>query len=123
MSIIEDERVAIASRLPDKTWKRVGHGEDGEAWESMDLRVIWSMAVENDDRLWMHVSVSRSTRLPSYSDMTRVKELFVGIDRVAYTVLAPANKHVNIHPNCLHLWAVIDGDDPLPDFTRGGASI
>lgn len=123
MSIIEDERVAIASRLPDKTWKRVGHGEDGEAWESMDLRVIWSMAVEKDDRLWMHVSVSRPTRLPSYSDMTRVKGLFIGLERVAYTVLAPANDHVNIHSNCLHLWAPMEGEPPLPDFSRGLGTI
>lgn len=121
--MIEAERVAIAERLPAKTWVRVGHGEDGECWQSSDLRVIWSIAAENDDRLWMHVSVSRPTRIPSYSDMTRVKDLFIGPDRVAYTVLAPASQHVNIHPNCLHLWAPLEGDPPLPDFSRGTGSI
>lgn len=111
-------RDAIATRLHRSEWKRLERSEDGEAWRFGELLVIWSIACEADDRLWMHVSVSRPTRLPSYSDMTRVKDLFIGPANVAYTVLAPANEHVNIHSNCLHLWASMEGEPPLPDFTR-----
>ena len=122
-SVVDSTMAAIAARIDTKLWRRREYGDDGEVWQSGELLVIWSVARENDDRFWMHVSVSRPNRLPSYSDMTRVKDLFVGTERAAYTVLASANKHVNIHPNCLHLWAVAEGDDPLPDFSRGMGSI
>lgn len=122
-SALEATRAAIADRLDPRLWTRVEHGDDGEAWRAADLLVIWSIACEDDDRLWLHVSVSRSNRLPSYSDMTRIKALFVGDERAAYTVMPAASKHVNIHPNCLHLWAVAEGEEPMPDFSRGMGSI
>lgn len=122
-SALERTRAAIHGRLDPKLWTMFQDGDDGEAWTCGDVRVIWSVAKELDDRHWLHVSVSRSTRLPSYSDMTRVKDLFIGDDAIAYSVFAPDAQHVNIHQNCLHLWAPLDGDLPLPDFTRGGRSI
>lgn len=105
-------------------WHKLRDGEDGQAWETTDgMRVIWSVAREQDGEVWMHVSISRFDRLPSYGDQVRVKNLFIGIERYAYSVWPPVEKHVNIHERCLHLWSRLTGDPPLPDFTRGGASI
>lgn len=100
------------------------NGGDGQSWQLMGLRVIWSLAIELDARPWLHVSASREARLPSYSDMTLVKRLFVGPRHVAYSVWPSVDDHVNIHANVLHLWAPRDDEPlPLPDFTRGRNTI
>ena len=87
------------------------------------LQVIASQATELDGRVWFHVSMSRRHRMPTYRDMKAVKELFLGKDTMAYQVLPPESKHINLHEYCLHLWALEDGSAVLPDFTRGGAMI
>ncbi len=119
------ERCKIEESLDPHTWRRVNAGGDGDMWATLDnaLKVIWSISIEQDGRLWMHVSVSRPDRLPSYNDMKRVKHLFIGDERNAYSVWAADPAHVNLHSRCLHLWCVLDGADPLPDFSRGGGSI
>lgn len=134
--MLADVLLAEASRIRDvlksyggpSKWRclvdGVGNGGDGQSWQLMGLRVIWSCADELDGRPWLHVSASREVSIPSYSDMTLVKRLFIGPTRYAYSVWADTNKHVSIHPNCLHLWSVLDdGPQPLPDFTHGLGTI
>lgn len=114
---------ALHERLRDTQFHRKQIGLDGEAYAAGDMTVIWSIATELDKRLWLHVSVSRPNRLPSYSDMARVKAHFIGPDATAYSVWLPESLHVNIHPNCLHLWSPLEGDPPLPEFSRGMGTI
>jgi hypothetical protein len=73
------------------------------------------------DRVWLHVSMSRKNKLPTYQDMAEVKELFVGKERKALQIFAEESQHVNIHPYCLHLWCLVEGDDGLPDFGAYGS--
>jgi hypothetical protein len=78
------------------------------------------VAVSTDDidgKRWLHVSMSRQTRLPNYDDMKLVKRMFVGDDLAAYQCFPPAAQHVNLHENCLHLWAPLDGD-PFPEHVQ-----
>lgn len=79
------------------------------------LLVVCSARVESDGKRWIHVSCSRPNRLPTWQDVRRVKDVFIGKDRRAIQVLPPAAEYVNIHPHCLHLWSCLDGDG-LPDF-------
>lgn len=107
--------------LPD--WQLASAGADGATYDSIDgLRVLMSVAVELDGKRWLHVSCSRQNRLPSWNDLRRVKDLFIGTSRAAIQVLPKQEKHVNIHPRVLHLFTCLD-DDPLPDFTRGTESL
>jgi hypothetical protein len=121
------QRARVFAALDPRLWALVMERGDGQCWDARgperNLRVIWSIATELDGRAWLHVSVSRPDRLPSYSDMQRVQTLFVGIDRTAYSVWPRRDRHINLHEHCLHLWAVLEGDEPLPDFSRGGQSI
>lgn len=82
------------------------------------VRVIASWNIYAGQK-WMHVSLSRGDRLPSYEDVCRVKEEIIGPERKAIQVHPPKSEHVNIHPYCLHLWSPI-GHDPLPDFRING---
>lgn len=120
--------------LPDKLplgWKR----EKNELMESMganpsecpvfrrdDLWVTITFQREQDGKRWFHVSISRRDRLPSYFDLCDVKTAFLGEDALALLLFVPKVEHVNIHPNCLHLWSCADGR-PTPDFTWGMNSI
>lgn len=89
---------------------------------SNNLRVIISGALEEDNKRWIHVSVSREYGLPNWSDLTLVKNLFIGEDKTAIQVFPSKDKYVNI-ADVLHIWYCYDGIDFIPDFTRGTGSI
>lgn len=104
-------------------WKIVETAPDGAYYKSTDgLAVIVSVATELDGKRWLHVSCSRAERLPSWFDLRRVKNVFVGEDKKAIQVLPPQTEYVNIHPNVLHMFHCLDGD-ALPDFTQGSGSL
>ena len=91
------------------------------AWEHNGLMIIASVGKYEDGLEWLHVSVSRKSRIPSYEDITRVKRDFIGEDRKAITVLPEKKYHVNLHENCLHLF--YSEDNPLPEFSAGLGTI
>lgn len=110
----------LADRVPLHPWRQVQESEDGGAWTNGKLNVIASVAREQDGRLWIHVSVSLRHRLPTYGDLCRVKDLFIG-DRRTLHVFPKAAEHVNL-AEVLHLWACWE-EDGLPDFSRGVGAI
>lgn len=79
-----------------------------EAQQVKDGKRVWH-------ELWLHVSFSRAGSMPSYEDMVRVKERFIGADRKAIQVLPAKSEHFNHHEFCLNLFSPLDRD-PLPDF-------
>jgi hypothetical protein len=84
--------------------------------------VIVSVFRELDNKMWIHASMSHPHRLPSYDELKYLKRHFVGTARKAIQVFPAESEHVNLHPNCLHLFSCID-EDPLPDFTHGTGMI
>lgn len=98
--------------------------EDGARFfdAASGLSVIISGAVERDGRRWIHLSVARPHRMPDWDDLVFAKELFLGREAHALQVIPPRSEHVNIHPNCLHLWSCPD-ERVLPDFTHGSGSL
>lgn len=106
--------------LPDG-WSILQRFSDGYVLqERAGLRVIASTAPHEDGRDWLHVSISREKRLPSYDDLKYVKSVIVGNDRWAAQFFPPASEHVNIHQFCLHLWTPLTGTLPWPNFGDGG---
>lgn len=99
---------------------RAGHTANGRAYARGPLRVMLSVQEERDGRRWLHVSLSCADRLPSYGEMTAVKEAFIGAHRKAIQVFPPRREHIDDMPFCLHLWSCLDSD-PLPDFRRWDA--
>lgn len=111
----------LTPTLPPGWTRSIGHEtSNGAGWRSkVGLAVILSGCVELDGRRWVHVSVSRRDRVPSYDDLALIKRLFIGRERRAVQVFVPESEHVNLHRFCLHLWHCVDGDG-LPDFRAGG---
>lgn len=109
-------------------WRLVADGGDGQRLvdDGRQLSLIWSIATELDGQRWLHVSIASPRRMPTWDELVEVKEALIGTDREAYQVLPPRSRWVNIHPNCLHLFALAEGDGDravLPDFTHGGATL
>ena len=105
------------TRLPNG-WLLIERKEDGARYKHCDgLQVIASVAQESDGKAWLHVSLSRRNRLPNYGDLCAVKREFIGPDKLALQLFVPEAEHVNLHPNCLHLWHCVDGD-PVPKFAK-----
>lgn len=114
---------------PQALWKEgkiekalgAGAGEYMRAWTYNGLLVIASAGEYEDGREWLHVSVSRKSRLPTYDELTRVKRDFIGDDKKAVFVLPEKQNHVNIHNYCLHLF--YSANNPLPEFSNGAGLI
>ena len=84
------------------------------------LRVICSVEQREGEDKWLHVSVSRADKIPSWEDLGEIKNLFIGEDRAAIQILPKKNEYVNVHPRVLHLWSNLDKDRFVPDFRRLG---
>ena len=97
-------------------WVVLRKAVDGVFMTDGFLRIMFTVGPARDGKDWLHLSVSRAERLPSWDDLTFVKDLFIGSSRTAYQVLPSRDKYVNCHPYVLHLWSCLEGD-PLPDFT------
>ncbi len=100
--------------VPDD-WQFLQRWGDGYAFAKGGLRVIVDCCEKEDGNQWIHLSYSRKNWAPSHADTILVKEAFLG-NRYAYAVLPPKERYVNIHANCLHLWARLDGTPVLPHF-------
>lgn len=70
--------------------------------------------IASDGMGWEHVSVSLSSRCPTWDEMCVVKYLFWGDDDCVVQFHPPKADYVNFHPYCLHLWRAINQVIPVP---------
>jgi len=97
-----------------KRYKGKGISEKPVVLLSMD-----SVALESDDLLWWHVSVSRvDGKMPTYQDVAFVREHVLG-NRWCLHYFPPTDQYVNDHQTTLHLWHCLESN-PLPDFRKFG---
>lgn len=105
--------------FPPDDWQVIQRWGYGYALQHQNgLRAIVDCSMKDDERWWVHVSVSRASRTPSHEDMALAKRAFLG-ERYAYSVWPPSEVYVNIHAHCLHLWALVDDANgaALPEFS------
>lgn len=77
-----------------------------------DGRTLRVIAATGDG--WEHVSVSKPTRTPTWSEMEYIKRLFFKPDEVCMQLHVAEAEHISMHDHCLHIWRPIDGSIPLP---------
>ena len=78
--------------------------------------------IVSDGGDWEHVSVvsgdssqySSPGRCPTWSEMDYVKRIFWRDDERVMQLHVPRSSHINVHPNCLHLWKPLKADIPRP---------
>ena len=73
------------------------------------LRAMLSLDTCEDDRgndsRWLHLSVSLPNRIPTWLELKKAKDAFIGRDHEAIQVLPKDRDFVNCCENCLHLWS------------------
>ena len=117
-----DEQVR---RLTAAGWRNVARRDDGLGiWDARGnrLRLIHSVAAEDDGEVWAHVSVSNPAgTMPSWYDIREAGWLCYP-DQFGVIVVAAESSHVNIG-NIHHIWYRLTGDPAVPDFSHGVGSI
>jgi hypothetical protein len=63
---------------------------------------------------WEHVSVSVRHRIPNWTEMSFVKDLFWAPEDCVVQFHVPKSEHINRHPNVLHLWRRTAAEFPRP---------
>jgi hypothetical protein len=63
---------------------------------------------------WDHVSVSRKNRSPNQTELDFIFRTFFETGESAMQLFVPQAEHVNVHPNCLHLWRPQEEGIPKP---------
>lgn len=104
-------------KLP-QNWQAIMRDEKTRsmAFKSRDgLTVIISLGIEADSNPWIHLSVSRCKSLPTWDELVKIKELFLGAELCAVQVIPPRSEYVNHHKYCLNIFARMD-DRAVPDF-------
>lgn len=101
------------------SWKWEPFGPDGVTGKSWTMTCIVT-AADSDGENWIHASVARPDRLPSYFDLVALHKGVWGKDGFAFQVFAAEDRHVSIHQHALHLWGRADGKNVLPDFGAAG---
>ncbi len=113
-----DREVAGIPIFPPDGWRLIQEWGDGYALDNYSgLRVLVDTRAMPDESIWLHVSYSRAKWIPNHADTSAVKQAFIG-NRYAYAIFPPSEKYVNIHPNCLHLWAPLSVDSVTPEFSE-----
>lgn len=100
---------------PQEIYKLITTTPDGAMWVHNGMSIIASIESKADGREWLHVSCARRSRLPTYEELLRVKNEFIGKDRKAVFIFPEEKNYVNINKNCLHLWYT--AENPLPEFS------
>jgi len=86
---------------------------------ALGTKAILSLDDYEQDGKWLHLSVSRLGRLPTWNELKGAKELFLG-DRLAIQLLPPKSHWISIS-ECLHLFHRLDADT-VPPGIWGAAS-
>ncbi len=64
--------------------------------------------------VWEHVSVSCKNRCPTWNEMSFIRHCFFKPEETVLQLHVPLKKHINLHPNTLHLWRPVGVDIVLP---------
>lgn len=70
--------------------------------------------IVSDGMGWEHVSVSLKTRMPTWTELQFVKDLFWEDEEAVIQIHPKKSQYVNNHAFVLHLWRPTEVEIPLP---------
>jgi hypothetical protein len=110
MKVIRDPRLARACFMGDHR---------GGAYQlpgpcGASLRIIASDATDPIAEGWEHVSISTERRIPNWTEMCFVKDLFWDPEETVIQLHPPKSQWISNAPHCLHLWHNTREAQPLP---------
>lgn len=101
---------AIWSAPTPPGWRQIGRAMDGAKWRLPGGAVVIASMARLQGERWVHLSMSRHGRLPTWPELVAVRDALVpGVE--CYQVAPPPDRYVNIHPGVLHPWGCVDRPD------------
>lgn len=95
------------SQIDFGVWQRMDGGKDPlRAIISIDLYDVLDKAAGH----WLHISVSRRTKTPTWQEMETARAELGYVDRLFIQMHPPRAHWLNLHQHCLHMFSRIDGD-------------
>ena len=64
----------------------------------------YTVCVEENDEVGIHVSIAHPERYPHWDDIVKVWRWAAGPELEGVICIPPERMHVNIHPNCFHVY-------------------
>lgn len=104
LSYLDEYRVAFMGEMGD---------EHNGAFQLKIKGELYQIIASNGEG-WEHVSISHRHKIPSWKTMCILKDMFFKEEETVMQLHPAKNDHINIHPNCLHLWRPIGKEIPLP---------
>lgn len=86
------------------------------------FNIGYSIALEEDDKLWLHLSISKSYKasdqkqISSYGECAAIRNLVFG-DKWSIQYFPKKEEYVNLE-EVLHFWHCLEAN-PMPDFRKG----
>lgn len=108
-----------------KMVSKLPHVQNSKMFVYRDGLTVLASLEKYGNETWYHVSFSYADKLPPWATLKAVKNIFIGIDKLAIQVLPRedvADQYTNFMPFCLHLWRRMDGDT-LPTIAPKDISI
>src|SRR5574338_351267 len=106
---MKEDEVILTDILTGKAPRRcmlLEKRDDGAAYIYCDVRgkpyTVIIGKEEHDGEPWIHLSIAGKAHMPPYEAIREVKELFIGEEKYAISVMPPKSFHVNLHPYCFH---------------------
>lgn len=84
-----------------------GHYYDKESGKNLNFIFSYQMG-------WEHLSVSMPSRIPSWDQMCRMKDIFWNKDEACVQYHPKEEDYVNMHKHCLHIWKPTNEILPIP---------
>jgi hypothetical protein len=92
-------------RIPQ--WlQEAGGEEDVRYWVGPRQLTVCAGSARTDHGRLLHVSVSHPKQLPSWEEMSRLRDFFFGQGVDAAMILPRRSDWVNVHAFCFHLWQI-----------------
>lgn len=73
-----------------------------------DLRIIATSELQKDGERRRHISISHPDRYPTWEEIKDARYNMMGAGVMVAQLLPPLTDYINIHPNCFHLYEIID---------------
>jgi len=79
----------------------------GECWAARVADGILSVIYSVDSGR-RHASIAHTSRYPTWDEIKEVRYSFFPDDCMVAMPLPPRSDYVNLHPNCFHLYEMVD---------------
>lgn len=82
------------------------------------LTVVISKATLENGDVWKHVAASRKDRLPTWVELSKVKQDFIGSEKEAFHIMPKESDYIDLYFFCFHIWSPLESETQFPNLKK-----